>query len=133
MFHPRYDFCLDSCPFPASFLKESGLSVFRGYDGYSGRNSVWMTNKAAVFARSTHCLSLTVFVMMLLMKPYIDASDDVISTAKGVPINNIVSAKPSITLWSDACKYGIGGYIKNGLLWQWRTPAVWHVSEGIPV
>ena len=47
-------------------------------------------------------------------------------TTKGVPISNIVFVKPSVTLWSDACEYGIGGYIKNGLTWRWIIPAVWH-------
>ena len=31
-------------------------------------------------------------------------------TNKGVPINNLVFVKTSVTLWSDACEYGIGGY-----------------------
>ena len=39
-------------------------------------------------------------------------------TNKGVPINNIVFVKPSVTLWSDACEYGIGGYSENGLAWR---------------
>ena len=30
-------------------------------------------------------------------------------TTKGVPINNIIFVKPSVTLWSDACEYSIGG------------------------
>ena len=75
-------FALASCPSPASFLNASGSSCFRGSDGCSGRNSVWMTNRAALFERSIQCLSSTVMVMMSLMKPYIDASVDVISTAK---------------------------------------------------
>ena len=64
-------------------IKESGSSRFRGYDGCSGRNSVWMTNRATFFARPIQCLSLTVMVTMLLMNPSIDASIDVISTASG--------------------------------------------------
>ena len=47
-------------------------------------------------------------------------------TKKGVPINNIVFVKPSVTLWSDACEYGIGGYSGNGLAWRWIIPAAWH-------
>ena len=43
------------CPPPTIFLKESGLSCFRGYDGCSGWNSVWMTNRAALFARYIQC------------------------------------------------------------------------------
>ena len=51
----RRVFLLAGCPYPASFLNESGSSCFRSSDGYSGRNSVWMTNRAALFARSIHC------------------------------------------------------------------------------
>ena len=82
MSHPRHILCSDSFPSSASFLKESGLSSFRGYDGCSGLNSVWMTNRAALFARSIQCLSLTVMVMMSLMKPSIDTSVAVKYTAK---------------------------------------------------
>ena len=42
-----------------------------------------MTNRAVLFARSIQCLSSTVMVMMSFMKPSIDASVAVISTAKG--------------------------------------------------
>ena len=42
-----------------------------------------MTNKAALFAQSIQWSSSTVMVMMSSMKPSIDASVDVISTAKG--------------------------------------------------
>ena len=73
-------------PPPTSFLKESGLSCFRGSDGCSGRNSVWMTNRAAIFARSIQCSSSTVMVMMLSMNPSIDASVAVMSTAKGYTV-----------------------------------------------
>ena len=45
---------------------------------------------------------------------------------KGFPINNIVFVKPSVTLWSGACEYGIGGYSENGLAWQWKIPDAWH-------
>ena len=47
-------------------------------------------------------------------------------TTKGVPINNIFFVKPSVTLWSDACEYGIGGYSENGLACRWKIPAAWH-------
>ena len=47
-------------------------------------------------------------------------------TTKGVPIKNIVFSKPPVTLWSDACEYGIGGCIDNGLAWRWRITSVWH-------
>ena len=47
-------------------------------------------------------------------------------TTKGVAINNIVFVKPSVTLWSDACEYGIGGYSKNGLARRWRILVAWN-------
>ena len=47
-------------------------------------------------------------------------------TTKGSPIKNIVFVKPPVTLWSNACEYGIGGYSKNGLAWRRRIPAAWH-------
>ena len=34
--------------------------------------------------------------------------------------------KPSVTLWSDTCEYGIGGYSENGLAWRWKIPDAWH-------
>ena len=83
MYHPRHVLCLASFPSPASFLEEIGSSRFRGSDGCSGRNSVWMTNRAALFARSIQCSSSTLMVMMSSIKPYIDASVAVVSTAKG--------------------------------------------------
>ena len=86
MSHHRHVLCSASCPSPASFLKESGSSRFRGSDGFSGRNSVWMTNRAALFEQSMQCLSLTVMVMMLSMNPSIDASVDVMSTSKGYAV-----------------------------------------------
>ena len=86
MSQPRHDFCSASCPSPVSFLNESGLSHFRGSNGCSGRNIVWMTNRAALFARYIQCSSSTVIVMMSLMKPSIDASVSVISTDKGYAV-----------------------------------------------
>ena len=83
MSQPRHVFCSDSCPSPATFLNESGSSRFRGSDGCRGRNSVWMTNRAVLLARSIQCSSSTVMVTVSLMKPSIDASVTVISTAKG--------------------------------------------------
>ena len=47
-------------------------------------------------------------------------------TTNGVSINNIVFVKPSVTLWSDACEYGIWGYNENGIVWRWRIPSAWH-------
>ena len=83
MSHPRHVLCLAGCTSPASFLKESLLSRFRGSDGCSGLNSVWMTNIAALFARSIQYSSSTVMVMMSSMNTSIDASVDLMSTAKG--------------------------------------------------
>ena len=86
MSQPRNFFCSDICPSLASLLKESGLSRFRGFDGCSGRNSVWITNRAALFAQSIQCSLSTVVVMMSSMKPSIDASVVVISTDKGYAV-----------------------------------------------
>ena len=83
MSQPRHVFFSASCPSPSSFLNESVSSHFRGSDGCSGQNSVWMTKKATLFARSIQCLSSTVMVMMSSMKPSIDASMALISTDKG--------------------------------------------------
>ena len=83
MSHPRHVLCSASCTSPASFLKESGLSHLRGYDGCIGRNSVWMTNRDALFVRSIQCSSSALMVIMLSMNPSIDASVAVISTTKG--------------------------------------------------
>ena len=47
-------------------------------------------------------------------------------TTKGVPINNIVFVKPSVTLWSEACEYGKGVYSENGLAWTCKIPDAWH-------
>ena len=47
-------------------------------------------------------------------------------TTKEVPINSIVFVKSSVTLWSDTCEYGIGGYSNNGLVWWWRITSVCH-------
>ena len=47
-------------------------------------------------------------------------------TTESVPINNILFFVSTVTLWSDSCEYGIGGYSDNGLAWQWRIPPEWH-------
>ena len=47
-------------------------------------------------------------------------------TTKGALINNILFVKPSVTLLSDACEYGKGGYSENGLAWQWKISDAWH-------
>ena len=52
MYQPRHVLCSASCPSPVSFLKESGSSCFRFSDGCSGWDSVWMTNRVALFALS---------------------------------------------------------------------------------
>ena len=87
MSHPSHVLYLAICPSPTSLLKENGLSSFRGSDGCSGRNIVWMINRAAIFERSIQCLSSTVMVMISSMKPSIDASVAVISTAKGSDVS----------------------------------------------
>ena len=81
MSHPMHALCSASCPSPASSLKGSEWSCFRGYHDCSGRKNVWMTNRVAQFARSIQCSSLTVMVMMLSMNPSIDASVAVMYTA----------------------------------------------------
>ena len=86
MYHPRNVLCSASCPPPVSFLKESVSYRFRGFDGCSGQKSAWMTNRAAIFARSIQCLSSTFMVMMLSMNPSIADSMDVMSTAKGYAV-----------------------------------------------
>ena len=68
-----------------SFLKESGSSCLRGSNGCSGRNSVWITNRAAIFESSIHCFPSTVMVAILSMNPYIDSSVAVMSNARGTP------------------------------------------------
>ena len=83
MYHPRDTLCSASFPSPASFLKDSGSSHFRGSGVCSGCNSVWMTNKAVIFALSIQCLSSTVMAMMPSMNTSIGASVSVISTVKG--------------------------------------------------
>ena len=47
-------------------------------------------------------------------------------TTNVVPINNIVFVKTLVTLWLDACEYGIGGYSDNGLEWRRRITSAWH-------
>ena len=49
-------------------------------------------------------------------------------TTKGVPINNILFFNPSVTIWSDAYEYGIGGYSNNGSTRRWIIPSAWHVK-----
>ena len=87
MSHPSHVFWLASCSSFPIFLKESGSSCFRSSDGCSGNNNVWMTNRAAIFARSIQCSSSAVMVMISLMNPSIDASVDVMSTAKGSSVS----------------------------------------------
>ena len=48
---------------------------------------------------------------------------------QGVSINNTVFVKQSVTLWSDACEYGIGGYSENCLAWRWK---ILDASHGKP-
>ena len=99
MSQPRHVFFSASFPSPAIFLNDIGSSRFRGYDGCSGRNSVWMTNRAAIFARSIQCLSSNVMVVMSLMKPSIDASVAMISTTK----------RSAFSRWIADCCFSSGG------------------------
>ena len=83
MYHPRHVLCSTSLPSPTIFLKDIGSSRFMGSDVYSGRKSVWMTNRSALFARSIQCSSSTVMVMMSSMNLSIYASVAVMYTDKG--------------------------------------------------
>lgn len=40
----------------------------------------------------------------------------------GIDINHITFTKFTITIYSDACEYGIGGYIVNGPAWRFELP-----------
>ena len=91
IYHPSHIFCSVSCPYPTSFLKESGSYHFRGSDGCSGWKSVCMTNRAALFARSIQCLSSTFMMMISLMNPSIYTSVDVISTTNGSAVERCLA------------------------------------------
>ena len=41
---------------------------------------------------------------------------------EGVNINHITFTEPSITCYSDACEYGMGGYIVGGPAWRYELP-----------
>ena len=86
MSHPRHVLWSAIFPSPAIFLKESVSSCGSGSDGCSVQKSVWMTNRAALFAQFIQCSSSTVMVIMLLINPSIDASVAVMSTAKGYAV-----------------------------------------------
>ena len=73
--------------------------ILRGSNGCSGRNSVWMTNRAALFARSIQCLSSPVMLMMTLMNPYIDSYMAVIPTDRGSTFTKMVFRMLFIFLW----------------------------------
>ena len=90
MYHPRHVLCSFSFPSPESLLRESGLSCLRGSDVCSSLNSVLMTNRVALFARSIQCLSSTVKVMMSPMNPSNNDFVDVISTARGSDFSKMV-------------------------------------------
>ena len=115
MSQPRHVFCSAGCPSPASFLNASGSSSFRGSNGCSGQNSVWMTNRAALFERYIQWSSSTVMVMMSSMKTSIDASVAMISTAKG----------SAFTIWlADCCFYSGGskdwcGKLRSSVSQDW--------------
>ena len=99
MSQPRHVFCSEIFPSADSFLNESGSSCFRGSDECSGWNSVFMTNRAVLFARSIQCLSSTVMVMVSLINSFIDNSVAVISTAKG----------SDVVIWLADCCCSSGG------------------------
>ena len=52
MYHPMHVFFSSNFSSLTSFLKESGSSRLRGSNGCSGRNSIWITNRAALFESS---------------------------------------------------------------------------------
>ena len=83
MYHPSNVLFSASFPSATSFLKESGFSCLRGYDVCSGYNSVWMTNRATLFACSLQFSSSIFMVMISSSKLSIDASVAVISNARG--------------------------------------------------
>lgn len=41
---------------------------------------------------------------------------------EGISINNICYTKPSSTTWSDACKWGMGGFTNQGFAWRYLLP-----------
>ena len=48
-------------------------------------------------------------------------------TDKGVSINNISITTPSLTVYSDACEWGLGGFTTNGTAWRYElTPNLQH-------
>ena len=57
---------------------------------------------------------------------YHSGLDGHLSVKRHLYTHNILFVKLSVTLWLDACEYGIGGYSKNGLARQWRITTAWH-------
>jgi hypothetical protein len=41
----------------------------------------------------------------------------------GISLNLLTIRKPSRICWSDACPYGIGGYLLSGRAWRFKIPA----------
>ena len=41
-------------------------------------------------------------------------------------MKNIILTTPTVTLWSDACKYGIGLYNNKGIAWRCYIPPECH-------
>ena len=74
MSQPRQVLCFASWPSPASFWSEKRSYHFRVSLECSSLNMVWMTNKAAFFARSTQHQSSMVMVMISSMNIYAEAS-----------------------------------------------------------
>jgi hypothetical protein len=40
----------------------------------------------------------------------------------GISINNICITKPTVTTYSDACEFGLGGYTSQGYAWRYLLP-----------
>ena len=99
MSNTRHVFVRIVVPPPSIFFKKSRSSRFRGSDGCTGQESVWITNRAALFARSIQGFSSTIMVMMPLNNPYIVAYEAVMFTAKG----------SSIVIWLVDCCFSSCG------------------------
>ena len=44
------------------------------------------------------------------------------ANTRGTSINNIIYVKHNVTVISDACPFGIGGFNDLGLAWRWKIP-----------
>ena len=41
----------------------------------------------------------------------------------GVSLNNVCTVRPSATVYSDACEWGLGGFSLQGRAWRWLLPS----------